>query len=88
MASAECILHKVTSHGGGRQSRPICRVLYELTLLNSQCTQPAQLIESAVLYIKVELCKVSPANLLEGFGVSAVIAPQLSIMHIVYFNEI
>ena len=32
--------------------------------------------------------KVSPANLLEGFGVSAVIVPQLSIMHIVYFNEI
>ena len=34
------------------------------------------------------LCKVSPANLLEGFGVSTVIVPQLSIMHIVYFNEI
>ena len=33
-------------------------------------------------------CKVSPANLLEGFGVSAVIVSQLSIRHIVYFNEI
>ena len=32
--------------------------------------------------------KVSQANLLEGFGVSAVIVPQVSIMHIVYFNEI
>ena len=33
-------------------------------------------------------CKVSPANLLEGFGVSTVFVPQLSIMHIVDFNEI
>ena len=32
--------------------------------------------------------KLSPDNLLEGFGVSAVFVPQLSIMHIVYFNEI
>ena len=32
--------------------------------------------------------KVSPANLLEGFGVSTVFVPQLSIMHIVDFNEI
>ena len=33
-------------------------------------------------------CKVSPANLLEGFGVPTVFVPQLSIMHIVDFNEI
>ena len=32
--------------------------------------------------------KVSPANLLEGFGVSTVFVPQLSLMHIVDFNEI
>ena len=32
--------------------------------------------------------KASPANLLEGFGVSTVFVPQLSIMHIVDFNEI
>ena len=35
-----------------------------------------------------ETSKVSTANRLEGFGVSAVIVPQLSIMHIVDFNEI
>ena len=33
-------------------------------------------------------CKVSPANLLEGFGVYTVFVPQLSIMHIVDFNDI
>ena len=33
-------------------------------------------------------CKLNPANLLQGFGVSAVFVPQLLIMHIVYFNEI
>ena len=32
--------------------------------------------------------KVSPANLLEGFGVSTVFVAQLSVMHIVDFNEI
>jgi len=32
--------------------------------------------------------KVSPANLLERFSVSTVFVPQLSIMHIVDFNEI
>ena len=31
---------------------------------------------------------LSPANLLEGFGVSVVFVPQLSITHIVDFNEI
>ena len=34
------------------------------------------------------ICKLSPANLLERFGVSTAFVPQLSIMHIVYFNEI
>ena len=32
--------------------------------------------------------KVSLANLIEGFGVSTVYVPQLSIIHIVGFNEI
>ena len=32
--------------------------------------------------------KVSPSNLLEGLGVTTVCVPQLSIMHIVNFNEI
>ena len=32
--------------------------------------------------------KESLANLLEGFGVSIFFVPQLSIMHIVDFNEI
>ena len=35
--------------------------------------------------LRAETSKVSPANLLEGFGVSAVIVPQLSIIHIVDF---
>ena len=40
-------------------------------------------------YISVYLQREAPPdNLLEGFGVSAIIVPQLSIMHIVYFNEI
>ena len=44
---------------------------------------------ATLLLVRILLSsKVSPANLLEGFGVSAVIVPQLSIMHIVYFNEI
>ena len=38
--------------------------------------------------IALYISKVSPANLLEGFGVSTVIVPQLSVMHIVYLNEI
>ena len=52
------------------------------------------LLQTAIFYRMVssaqvlELCKLRPANLLEGFGVSAVFVPQLQIMLIVDFNEI
>ena len=35
-----------------------------------------------------QMGKLSPANLFEGFCVSVVSVPQLSIMHIVDFKEI
>ena len=40
------------------------------------------------LTFHLKVIKVSPVNLLEGFGVSTVFVPQLSIMNIVDFNEI
>ena len=42
----------------------------------------------SVIVADITTSKLSPDNLLEGFAASAVFVPQLSIMHIVDFNEI